>query len=126
MFSPFPTHPFFFFFFPPVLLKLQNKKAYSVGLSLAMIMNQLTPLPVPYTKQQIQEDKLGLCQCCNAVVDFTKPFVNEVVKSMEKSSEYNDTELKEELLKLWAFYVSVIYSYNLTKWTVGIYYIGSK
>ncbi|NWS47994.1 GLMN protein, partial [Probosciger aterrimus] len=82
-----------------VLLKLQNKKAYSVGLSLAMIMNQLTPLPVPYTKQQIQEDKLGLCQCCNAVVDFTKPFVNEVVKNMEKSSEYNDTELKEELLK---------------------------
>ncbi|KAM9542844.1 glomulin isoform 2-T5 [Guaruba guarouba] len=82
-----------------VLLKLQNKKAYSVGLSLAMIMNQLTPLPVPYTKQQIQEDKLGLCQCCNAVVDFTKPFVNEVVKNMEKSSEYYDMELKEELLK---------------------------
>uniref|UniRef100_A0A8C9F8I2 Glomulin, FKBP associated protein n=1 Tax=Pavo cristatus TaxID=9049 RepID=A0A8C9F8I2_PAVCR len=82
-----------------VLLKLQNKKAYSVGLSLAMIMNQLTPLPVPYTKQQIQEDKLGLCQCCNAVVDFAKPFVNEVVKNMEKSSEYNGTELKEELLK---------------------------
>ncbi|XP_009466528.1 PREDICTED: glomulin [Nipponia nippon] len=82
-----------------VLLKLQNKKAYSVGLSLAMIMNQLTPLPVPYTKQQIQEDKLGLCQCCKAVVDFAKPFVNEVVKNMEKSSEYNDMELKEELLK---------------------------
>ncbi|NWV65590.1 GLMN protein, partial [Malurus elegans] len=82
-----------------VLLKLQNKKAYSVGLSLAMIMNQLTPLPVPYTKQQIQEDKLGLCRCCNAVVDFAKPFVNEVVKNMEKSSEYNDTELKEELVK---------------------------
>ncbi|XP_064284333.1 glomulin isoform X2 [Passer domesticus] len=82
-----------------VLLKLQNKKAYSVGLSLAMIMNQLTPLPVPYTKQQIQEDKLGLCRCCNAVVDFAKPFVNEVVKNMEKSSEYNDMELKEELIK---------------------------
>ncbi|XP_064928694.1 glomulin isoform X2 [Columba livia] len=82
-----------------VLLKLQNKKAYSVGLSLAMIMNQLTPLPVPYTKQQIEEDKLGLCQCCNAVVDFAKPFVNELVKNMEKSSEYNDMELKEELLK---------------------------
>ncbi|XP_065698288.2 glomulin isoform X2 [Patagioenas fasciata] len=82
-----------------VLLKLQNKKAYSVGLSLAMIMNQLTPLPVPYTKQQIEEDKLGLCQCCNAVVDFAKPFVNELVKNTEKSSEYNDMELKEELLK---------------------------
>ncbi|NWX82414.1 GLMN protein, partial [Nothoprocta pentlandii] len=82
-----------------VLFKLQNKKAYSVGLSLAVIMNQLTPLPVPYTKQQIQEDKLGLCQCCNAVVNFAKPFVSEVVKNMEKSSDCNDTELKEELLK---------------------------
>ncbi|NXY46310.1 GLMN protein, partial [Ceuthmochares aereus] len=82
-----------------VLLKLQHKKAYSVGLSLAVIMNQLAPLPVPYTKEQIQEDKLGLCQCCHAVVDFAKPFVNEVVKDMEKSSEYNDIELKEELLK---------------------------
>ncbi|NXH11345.1 GLMN protein, partial [Bucco capensis] len=82
-----------------VLLKLENKKAYSVGLSLAMIMNQLAPLPVPYTKQQIQEDKLGLCQCCNAVVDFAKPFVNEVVKNMEELPENNDMELKEELLK---------------------------
>ncbi|NXP53494.1 GLMN protein, partial [Heliornis fulica] len=82
-----------------VLLKLQNKKAYSVGLSLAMIMNQLTPLPVPYTKQQIQADELGLCQCCNAVVNFAKPFVSEVVKNTEKSTECNDMELKEELLK---------------------------
>ncbi|NXT25341.1 GLMN protein, partial [Syrrhaptes paradoxus] len=81
-----------------VLLKLQNKKAYSVGLSLAMIMNQLIPLPVPFTKEQIEEDRLGLCQCCNAVVDFVKPFVKEV-KNMEESSEYNDMELKEELLK---------------------------
>lgn len=117
---------FVFIFFPSVLLKLQNKKAYSVGLSLAMIMNQLTPLPVPYTKQQIEEDKLGLCQCCNAVVDFAKPFVNEVVKNMEKSSEYNDMELKEELIKLWAFYVCAIYSCNLKKLIVGIYYVGSK
>lgn len=112
--------------FVSVLLKLQNKKAYSVGLSLAMIMNQLTPLPVPYTKQQIQEDKLGLCQCCNAVVDFAKPFVNEVVKNMEKSSECNDTELKEELLKLWAFNISLIYSCKETKWTVNSYYMCSK
>ncbi|XP_067997353.1 glomulin [Melanerpes formicivorus] len=82
-----------------VLLKLQNKKAYSVGLSLAVIMNQLTPLPVPYTKQQIQEDKFGLCRCCSAVVDFAKPFVNEVVKNMEKLPEYNDMELKGELIK---------------------------
>ncbi|EMP36614.1 Glomulin [Chelonia mydas] len=82
-----------------VLLKLHSKKSYSVGLSLSTILNQLSLLPVPYTKEQIQEDKLGLCQCCNAVVDFAKPFVDEVVKNMEGSTENDDKELKEELLK---------------------------
>uniref|UniRef100_A0A8C8S3W6 Glomulin, FKBP associated protein n=1 Tax=Pelusios castaneus TaxID=367368 RepID=A0A8C8S3W6_9SAUR len=81
-----------------VLLKLHSKKSYSVGLSLSTILNQLSLLPVPYTKEQIQEDKLGLCQCCNAVVDFAKPFVDEV-KNMEASTENDDKELKEELLK---------------------------
>lgn len=71
-----------------------------MGLSLSTILNQLSLLPVPYTKEQIQEDKLGLCQCCNAVVDFAKPFVDEVVKNMEGSTENDDKELKEELLKL--------------------------
>uniref|UniRef100_A0A8C3S4Z5 Glomulin, FKBP associated protein n=1 Tax=Chelydra serpentina TaxID=8475 RepID=A0A8C3S4Z5_CHESE len=82
-----------------VLLKLHSKKSYSVGLSLSTILNQLSLLPVPYTKTQIREDKLGLCQCCNAVVDFAKPFVDEVVKNMEASTENDDKELKEELLK---------------------------
>uniref|UniRef100_A0A8C0GJ52 Glomulin, FKBP associated protein n=1 Tax=Chelonoidis abingdonii TaxID=106734 RepID=A0A8C0GJ52_CHEAB len=82
-----------------VLLKLHSKKSYSVGLSLSTILNQLSLLPVPYTKEQIQEDKLGLCRCCNAIVDFAKPFVDEVVKNMEASTENDDEELKEELLK---------------------------
>lgn len=66
---------------------------------MSTILNRLSLLPVPYTKDQIQEDKLHLCQCCNAVVDFTKPFVDEVVKNM-KTSESGERELKEELLKL--------------------------
>ncbi|KAH1166586.1 hypothetical protein KIL84_015758 [Mauremys mutica] len=82
-----------------VLLKLHSKKSYSVGLSLSTILNQLSLLPVPYTKEQIREDKLGLCRCCNAVVDFAKPFVDEVVKNMEASTENDDEDLKEELLK---------------------------
>uniref|UniRef100_A0A674IW15 Glomulin, FKBP associated protein n=1 Tax=Terrapene triunguis TaxID=2587831 RepID=A0A674IW15_9SAUR len=82
-----------------VLLKLHSKKSYSVGLSLSTILNQLSLLPVPYTKEEIREDKLGLCQCCNAIVDFAKPFVDEVVKNMETSTENDDEELKEELLK---------------------------
>uniref|UniRef100_A0A8D0GBL6 Glomulin, FKBP associated protein n=1 Tax=Sphenodon punctatus TaxID=8508 RepID=A0A8D0GBL6_SPHPU len=82
-----------------VLLKLHSKKAYSVGLSFSTILNQLSLLPVPYTKEQIQEDKLGLCQCCSAVVHFAKPFVDEVIKHLETSSESDYKELKDELLK---------------------------
>lgn len=87
------------FFFVLVLLKLQNKKAYSVGLSLSTILNQISLLPVPYTKQQLKEDKHGLCQCCNALTPFVNPFVEEVVKHMETSSGEDFKELKEELLK---------------------------
>uniref|UniRef100_K7FNR4 Glomulin, FKBP associated protein n=1 Tax=Pelodiscus sinensis TaxID=13735 RepID=K7FNR4_PELSI len=82
-----------------VLLKLHSKKSYSVGLSLSTISNQLSLLPVPYTKEQIREDKLGLCQCCSAVVDFAKPFVDQVVKNMDASTESDGKELKQELLK---------------------------
>ncbi|XP_074858535.1 glomulin [Carettochelys insculpta] len=82
-----------------VLLKFHSKKSYSVGLSLSTILNQLSLLPVPYTKEQIQEDKLGLCKCCSAVVGFAKPFVDQVVQSVEASTESDVRELKEELLK---------------------------
>ncbi|XP_066480320.1 glomulin [Tiliqua scincoides] len=82
-----------------VLLKLHNKKAYSVGLSLSTILNQLSHLPVPYTKQLLEEDKHGLCQCCLSLTHFTKPFVDEVVQDMETSSGGDYKDLKEELLR---------------------------
>ncbi|XP_053099596.1 glomulin [Hemicordylus capensis] len=81
-----------------VLLKLHRKKAYSVGLSLSTILSQLSVLPVPYTKQQLQEDKHDLCQCCSALIHFVKPFVDETVKLMEASSSTDYKDLKEELL----------------------------
>ncbi|XP_029473544.1 glomulin isoform X2 [Rhinatrema bivittatum] len=77
-----------------VLMKLGDKKAYSVGLAFSTLMNRISTLPVPYTKEQIQEDQHGLCRCCSTLVTFAKPFVAEVVKSQE----YNK-ELKSELLK---------------------------
>ncbi|XP_044288289.1 glomulin [Varanus komodoensis] len=81
-----------------VLLKLHNKKAYSLGLSLSTILNQLSHLPVPYTKQQLQEDEHGLCRCCNDLTHFVKPFVDDVVQHLAASlgGEYKD--MKEELL----------------------------
>nr|XP_056700546.1 glomulin [Euleptes europaea] len=80
-----------------VLLKLHRNKAYSIGLSLSTILNQISLLPVPFTAQQLQEDIHGLCHCCNALTDFVHPFVDEVVRHMETSD--GDCEaLKAELI----------------------------
>uniref|UniRef100_A0A6J0UU58 Glomulin n=1 Tax=Pogona vitticeps TaxID=103695 RepID=A0A6J0UU58_9SAUR len=81
-----------------VLLKLEKKKAYSVGLALSTILNQLSLLPVPYTKQQLEEDKHGLCQCCTALPCFVRPFVDDVVEHTADSSDKDCKDLKEELL----------------------------
>lgn len=80
-----------------VIQKLRNK-SYSVGLALSTIWSQLSLLPVPYTKEQMQTDDYGLCQCCLALIEFTKPFVEEVINDKENSLE--NGKLKEELLKL--------------------------
>ncbi|XP_053524227.1 glomulin [Artibeus jamaicensis] len=80
-----------------VIQKLHSNKAYSVGLALSTIWSQLSLLPVPYSKEQIQTDDYGLCQCCKALVEFTKPFVEEIVDDKENSLEKE--KLKDELLK---------------------------
>lgn len=82
-----------------VLLKLGDKKAYSVGLSLSTLVNQLSSLPVPYTKEQMKEDKHGLCLCSNILVKFAKPFVDEVLNQTEVSTGCSREELKTELRK---------------------------
>ncbi|XP_006878120.1 PREDICTED: glomulin-like, partial [Chrysochloris asiatica] len=88
-----------------VIQKLHNNKAYSVGLALSTLWNQLSLLPVPYTKEQIQTDEYGLCQCCKALMDFTKPFVEEVIDAKERSLE--NEKLRDELLKF--FFKSLKY-----------------
>ncbi|XP_045147967.1 glomulin isoform X2 [Echinops telfairi] len=80
-----------------VIQKLHNNKAYSVGLALSTLWNQLSLLPVPYSREQMQADEYGLGQCCKALIEFTKPFVEEVTDAKENSVE-NDM-LREELLK---------------------------
>ncbi|XP_057356399.1 glomulin isoform X3 [Manis pentadactyla] len=80
-----------------VIQKLHNNKAYSVGLALSTLWSQLSLLPVPYSKEQIQTDDYGLCQCCKALIEFTKPFVEEVIDDKENSLE--NEKLKDELLK---------------------------
>ncbi|XP_006934966.1 glomulin isoform X2 [Felis catus] len=82
-----------------VIQKLCNNKAYSVGLALSTLWSQLSLLPVPYSKEQIQTDDYGLCQCCKALIEFTKPFVEEVINDKENSVESENEKLKDELLK---------------------------
>ncbi|XP_057400801.1 glomulin isoform X2 [Balaenoptera acutorostrata] len=80
-----------------VIQKLRNNKAYSVGLALSTLWSQLSLLPVPYSKEQIRADDYGLCQCCKALIEFTKPFVDDVIDNKENSME--NEKLKDEILK---------------------------
>lgn len=80
-----------------VIQKLRNNKAYSVGLALSTLWSQLSLLPVPYSEEQIQADDYGLCQCCKALIEFTKPFVECVIDNKENSVE--NEKLKDEILK---------------------------
>ncbi|XP_075689324.1 glomulin isoform X1 [Rhinoderma darwinii] len=81
-----------------VLLKLGNKKSYSVGLSLSTLHSQLSSLPVPYTTEQMQEDKHSLCQCCLALVQFAQPFIDIVSQNVDISKEPDIQEMRKELL----------------------------
>lgn len=79
-----------------VIQKLPNK-VYSVGLALSTLWSQLSLLPVPYSKEQIQTDDYGLCQCCEALTEFMRPFVEEATENKENKE---NEKLKDELLKL--------------------------
>ncbi|KAM5147778.1 glomulin [Mantella aurantiaca] len=80
-----------------VLLKL-GKKSYSVGLSLSTIHSRISCLPVPYTGDQIKEDKHSLCQCCLALLQFVQPFVTLVSQTTDIAKEQDVLELRKELL----------------------------
>ncbi|KAI4894108.1 hypothetical protein NFI96_020161, partial [Prochilodus magdalenae] len=83
-----------------VLLKLGKKKASSVGMVLSTVLSQMAQLPVPLSKEQEEDDVFGLCRCCTALLDFIRPFVEEVKENVKHSRGYfRDTELKGEILK---------------------------
>uniref|UniRef100_A0A3P9JY88 Glomulin, FKBP associated protein b n=1 Tax=Oryzias latipes TaxID=8090 RepID=A0A3P9JY88_ORYLA len=88
-----------------VVLRLEDRRAACLGLSLSALHGQLSRLPVPYTPQQEEEDECGLCGCCAALALFLRPFVDELTsKDGKDEAAAEDEELKVELLKL---YVSV-------------------
>ncbi|XP_069049985.1 glomulin, FKBP associated protein a [Lepisosteus oculatus] len=79
-----------------VLLKLGDKKAASVGMALSTILNQLSRLPVPYTREQEEDDAHGLCRCCAALPGFVGPLVEEAKQTRPGG---RGAELRTELLK---------------------------
>ncbi|XP_040215965.1 glomulin [Rana temporaria] len=81
-----------------VLLKLANKMSYSVGLSLSTVHSRISYLPVPYTVEQIKEDKHSLCQCCLALLQFIQPFVDLVSQTTDITKEQDIQEMRKELL----------------------------
>ncbi|XP_018420581.1 PREDICTED: glomulin [Nanorana parkeri] len=81
-----------------VLLKLGSKKSYSVGLSLSTIHSRISCLPVPYTVEQIKEDKHSLCRCCLALLQFVQPFVDLISQTTDITKEQDIQEMRKELL----------------------------
>ncbi|XP_072275986.1 glomulin [Pyxicephalus adspersus] len=81
-----------------VLLKLGNKKAYSVGLSLSTLHSRISCLPVPYTVEQIKEDKYSLCRCCLALLPFVQPFVDLISQTPDITKAPDIQEIRKELL----------------------------
>ncbi|XP_056379125.1 glomulin [Hyla sarda] len=81
-----------------VLMKHGNKKSYSVGLSLSTLHSRLSSLPVPYTTEQMLEDRHWLCRCCLALVQFARPFVDLVSQSADISKDPDTQEMRKELL----------------------------
>ncbi|XP_063795961.1 glomulin [Pseudophryne corroboree] len=81
-----------------VLLKLGNKKSYSVGLSLSTLHSRIASLPVPYTTEQMLEDKHSLCRCCLALVQFAQPFIHTVSQTTDLSKEPDIQAMQKELL----------------------------
>lgn len=83
-----------------VLLRLGMKKASSVGMALSTLLSQVSRLPVPVTAEQEEDDVFGLCRCCSALLQFVKPFVDEIKEVVKDNNSISkDNELRVELLK---------------------------
>uniref|UniRef100_A0A3Q1K692 Glomulin, FKBP associated protein a n=1 Tax=Anabas testudineus TaxID=64144 RepID=A0A3Q1K692_ANATE len=91
-----------------VLLRLGSRKASSLGMTLSSVLDQVAKLPLPYTKEQEEDDVFSLCRCCTNLITFIRPFVQEVKQNLQNSEELSEgkrmggqnmDELRTELLK---------------------------
>ncbi|XP_034558275.1 glomulin, FKBP associated protein a isoform X2 [Notolabrus celidotus] len=93
-----------------VLLCLGSRKASSLGMTLSSVLDQVSKLPLPVTKEQEEDDVFLLCRCCTDLTNFVRPFVqearlntfncNESTENMAGELEGSkEDELRTELLK---------------------------
>lgn len=103
-------------FFSPltVLVRLGGRKASSLGMALSSVLDQVAKLPLPHTKEQEEDDVFSFCRCCTDMIDFVRPFVQEVRHNLPNNEMQSETtnrtvgrqgkdkedELRTELLKL--------------------------
>uniref|UniRef100_A0AAX7V0Y2 Glomulin, FKBP associated protein a n=1 Tax=Astatotilapia calliptera TaxID=8154 RepID=A0AAX7V0Y2_ASTCA len=81
-----------------VLVRLGGRKASSLGMALSSVLDQVAKLPLPHTKEQEEDDVFSFCRCCTDMIDFVRPFVQEVRHNLLNNVMQKD-ELRTELLK---------------------------
>ncbi|KAG7265798.1 hypothetical protein CRUP_000769, partial [Coryphaenoides rupestris] len=62
-----------------VLMRLgeRRRRASSLGMVLATLLERVAKLPVPHTREQEADDFHPLCHCCTSLMAFVRPFVDQ-------------------------------------------------
>lgn len=95
-------------------MRLGGRKASSLGMALSSVLDQVAKLPLPHIKEQEEDDVFSFCRCCTDMIDFVRPFVQEVRHNLLNNEMQSETanrtvgrqgkdkedELRTELLKL--------------------------
>ncbi|XP_008431586.1 glomulin, FKBP associated protein a [Poecilia reticulata] len=95
-----------------VLLRLGDRKASSLGMTLSSVLDQLAKLPVSDTKEQEEDDVFSLGRCCADLARFVRPFAQEARLNQSSGNQLRkshktaggqeegaEDELRTELLK---------------------------
>ncbi|CAL8346097.1 unnamed protein product [Merluccius merluccius] len=93
-----------------VLMRLGERKASSLGIVLSTLLEQVSKLPCPRSREQEADDFHPLCHCCTSLMAFVRPFVDEARPGQNHPARDRDgdgegglpnreDELRVELLK---------------------------
>ena len=63
-------------------MRLGERKASSLGMVLATLLEQVAKLPTPRSREQEADDFHPLCHCCTSLMAFVRPFVDEARASL--------------------------------------------